>query len=77
MIRIEAAKAGQGAVCEPILRALPSWFGIEEATRHYIDYTEQQPTMVAFDGERAVGFLALAEHSTYSAEIYVMAVLPE
>ena len=26
----------QGAVCGPILRALPAWFGIEEATQHYI-----------------------------------------
>lgn len=77
MLRIEVAKSGQGEICAPILRALPAWFGIEEATQHYIDYTEQQPTSVAFDGERAVGFLALAEHTAWAAEIYVMGVLPD
>ena len=29
-------------VCEPILRALPEWFGIEEATRQYIADIEEQ-----------------------------------
>lgn len=77
MIRIEAARTGQGAVCEPILRALPRWFGIEEATQHYIEHTNVHPTIVAFDGEAAVGFLALMTHFQYTAEIYVMAVLPE
>lgn len=77
MLRIEAAKRGQGAICTPILRALPAWFGIEEATQHYIDYVEQEPTRVAYHGELAVGFLTLAEHSVWAAEIYVMGVLPD
>lgn len=77
MTRIAAPEAGQAALTEPILRALPAWFGIEDATRHYVEYTQQQPTFIAYADDRAVGFLALREHSPHAAEIYVMAVLPE
>lgn len=77
MIRIQPPQAGESKLTEPILRALPAWFGIEESTRHYIEYTDQNPTFIAFDGDRAVGFLSLLVHSSHAAEIYVMAVLPE
>lgn len=77
MITIHTPEPRQASVTEPILRALPGWFGIEEATRHYIEYTDQHPTFVAYEGEQAAGFLALMEHSAYAAEIYVMAVRPE
>ena len=77
MITIHAAQAGKSSLTEPILRALPSWFGIEAATQHYIDYTNAHPTFIAEQDQRAVGFLTLAEHSPYAAEIYVMAVLPD
>ena len=67
----------QSAVCEPILRALPQWFGIEEATAHYVRQTDGLPTLIAtLDGE-VVGFLTLNQHSDYAAEIDVMAVHPE
>lgn len=77
MIVIHAPEPRQAFVTEPILRALPDWFGIEESTRQYIQYTDDHPTFVAYEGEQAAGFLALLEHSAYSAEIYVMAVRPE
>jgi ribosomal protein S18 acetylase RimI-like enzyme len=77
MIRIASPQAGQAAITEPILRALPDWFGIEEATRHYIEFTDMHPTFIAYGGTQAVGLLALLEHSAYAAEIYVMAVLPD
>jgi ribosomal protein S18 acetylase RimI-like enzyme len=76
MIYIASPEAGKSALTEPILRALPDWFGIEEATLHYIEYTEANPTLIAYDDAEAVGFLALMQHSSYAAEIYVMAVLP-
>ena len=67
----------QAAVCEPILRALPQWFGIEEATAYYVQQTDRLPTFLAsLDGEVA-GFLTLNQHSNYAAEIDVMAVRPE
>lgn len=76
MIRIAPPAPGNAALTEPILRALPDWFGIEEATRHYVAYTQDNPTYIAYDGAAAVGFLSPKQHSPYAAEIYVMAVLP-
>lgn len=77
MIIIHTPEVGRAAIAEPVLRALPDWFGIEAATLHYIAYTDAHPTFVASADERPVGFLALLEHSPYAAEIYVMAVLPD
>ena len=64
-------------VCEPILRALPEWFGIEEATRQYIADIEELPTLLATLDDQVVGFLTLTLHSDYAAEIHVMGVRPE
>jgi GNAT superfamily N-acetyltransferase len=67
----------QAPVCEPILRALPQWFGIEEATAQYVRDTNRLPTLIAaLDGD-LVGFLTLNQHSDHAAEIHVMAVRPE
>ncbi len=60
-----------------ILRALPEWFGIEEATQHYIDSAQTLPTVLAVDDNEVVGFLTLKHHSLHTAEIYVMAVHPD
>ena len=38
---------GQGAAAERILRALPSWFGIESALVEYARAADQLPTLVA------------------------------
>lgn len=65
-----------GPVAERILRALPAWFGIEEATLEYIRDAHANPTFVADDGGEAVGFLTLVVHTAYAAEIHVMGVLP-
>jgi GNAT superfamily N-acetyltransferase len=66
---------GQSHSCEPILRALPEWFGIEEATREYVADTAALPTLLAVENQ-PIGFLTLKQHTPYAAEIHVMAVLP-
>lgn len=68
---------GQASVCEPILRALPDWFGIEEAIVHYVSEIEQLPTFLAHQAGATVGFLSVKEHNPYAAEIYVMAIKVE
>jgi GNAT superfamily N-acetyltransferase len=65
------------ALCEPVLRALPEWFGIESATQEYIRSTETLPTLIAYLDGQAAGFLSIKQHNPYSAEIYVIAVLPQ
>ncbi len=76
-IKITGPFPGKSQICEPILRALPQWFGIEDATRQYVRDTEQLPTFLAYVDEEAIGFLTLKHHSGQSAEIQVMGVLPE
>lgn len=61
--------------CEQILRALPEWFGIEEAIVLYRKDIETMPTYVALDGDQIVAFLTVNQHNEYSAEIQVMGVL--
>jgi len=68
----------RAADCEPILRALPEWFGIEEAIVYYVAEINHLPTFLALDkAQTAVGFVSLKLHSPYAAEVYVMAVRPE
>ncbi|MEZ4616806.1 MAG: hypothetical protein R2867_15060 [Caldilineaceae bacterium] len=54
-IVIQGPLINQSARCE-IMRALPDWFGIEEAIIQYISEIDQLPTFIARQGERAIGF---------------------
>jgi GNAT superfamily N-acetyltransferase len=74
---IEGPSLGQAAVCEPILRSLPDWFGIEEAIVHFLAETDGLPTFVARGTDRVLGFLSVKLHNPYSAEVYVMGVRQE
>jgi GNAT superfamily N-acetyltransferase len=73
---VEGPRLGQASVCEPILRSLPEWFGIEEATRQYILDIEALPTFLVTVKGQVVGFLTLKQHSEYAAEVHVMGVYP-
>lgn len=77
LLQCSGPSFGLSAVCAPILRSLPEWFGIEEATQHYIEVIETLPTVLAEVDGQPVGFLTLKQHSSYAAEIYVMGVRPE
>ena len=74
---LRGPELGTSSLCEPILRSLPGWFGIEEATRHYIERIEDLPTFLATVGTEVAGFLTLELHGEYAAEVYVMGVRPE
>lgn len=65
------------SISESILCELPDWFGIPESTQNYISDCREMPFWAAFDGEKPVGFIAMKETSSHTAEIYVMGVLPE
>ena len=68
------APAERSRLADSILRALPEWFGIEEATRAYIDDVASLQTFATDD---EAGFLSLKLHTPRAAEIYVMGVKPE
>ncbi|MBE9078029.1 GNAT family N-acetyltransferase [Romeria aff. gracilis LEGE 07310] len=76
MIDVQGPVLGQAALCEPILRLLPEWFGIEVALKEYVDEIDKLPTFLAVAKNQVVGFLTVKQHSEYAAEIYVMAVHP-
>jgi len=74
---IEGPYLGKAAVCEPILRSLPDWFGIEEAIVYYVTGIERLPTFLASNSDGVVGFVSLKQHYPPSAEVYVIAVRQE
>jgi len=78
-ISIQGPYLGKADLCEPILRALPEYFGIEEANLYYLDAIDRLPTFLAFNGslDRVVGFLTIYRHFSKSAEIYVTGVHPD
>ena len=57
-------------LCERVLRDLPEWFGIEEATAAYIREVAELPTF----GAGGHGLLSLKLHTPRAAELYVMGV---
>ena len=74
----EIATAGEKQrIARFILESLPDWFGIPEAREEYIGKSASRPFFAAFDGERAIGFLCLAETGKDTAELCVMGVLKE
>jgi coenzyme F420-0:L-glutamate ligase/coenzyme F420-1:gamma-L-glutamate ligase len=73
VVEVESADE-RSRIAETVLRALPDWFGIEEATRAYIDDVAALPTFATADG---AAFLSLKLHTQRSGEIHVMGVRPE
>lgn len=71
---IEGPWYAKAVVCEPILRLLPAWFGIEEAIVHYVAEIDQLPPFLASRSGQIVGFISLKQHTPYAAEVYVMGI---
>lgn len=64
-------------ITEQIIRSLPDWFGIEDAIKSYIEEVKKQTFICISVGEVEIGFCSYVEHNSYTAEIYVMGILPE
>lgn len=64
-------------IARGVLEALPEWFGIPEAREGYIKNSADKPFIAAFDGEKPVGFLYLAETGSATVELHCMGVLKE
>ena len=76
-VNIEGPYLEKAAVCAPILRSLPAWLGIEEAIVHYSTEIDHLSKLLACEAERVIGFVSLKQHTPYSAEIFVIGILPE
>jgi coenzyme F420-0:L-glutamate ligase / coenzyme F420-1:gamma-L-glutamate ligase len=66
-----ADPAERRRIAEAVLRDLPEWFGIEEATAAYIAAAATLPT---FAVEPELGFVCVKQHTPRAAELYVMGV---
>lgn len=75
-ISIQGPLLNQSVACEGVLRALPEWFGIEEANLQYLKDIAGLPTFLAQLTGCIAGFLTLKQLTAYAAEIHVMGVLP-
>ncbi|MCZ3389514.1 MAG: hypothetical protein LH645_10455 [Actinomycetia bacterium] len=64
---------------EHLLRLLPEWFGIEDATLQYVEDARAKPNYLAVDRSSGavVGVLLTTAHNPLSAEIHLVAVAPE
>jgi N-acetylglutamate synthase-like GNAT family acetyltransferase len=76
-VEIDKPAAGKSDVCEPILRSLPDWFGMERSIVKYLKDMETMPTLIAKANGETAGFLTIKKHNGYSAEVHVMAVRSE
>jgi GNAT superfamily N-acetyltransferase len=65
--------AERSRLCEHILRDLPDWFGIEEATAAYIADVAELPTFGIDDD----ALVSLKRHTPRAAEVFVMGVRRE
>jgi N-acetylglutamate synthase-like GNAT family acetyltransferase len=74
---IEGPCFDKGQVCEPILRSLPAWFGIEEAIVQYVADIDHLPTFLACEAGEVIGFLSIKQHYLTSAEVLVMGIRPD
>ena len=59
------------------MRALPGWFGLEKPLLEYVEAARTLPTLIASEPTGDVGFLTIKYHSSESAEIVAMGVLPD
>ena len=71
------AQDEKSRVCNDILRALPDWFGVEASIVDYTDKVRHMPFYAAFDHGKAIGFVPIKTHNSYTSEICVMGVLKE
>jgi GNAT superfamily N-acetyltransferase len=69
VVEIEAPEE-RSQLCEDVLRDLPEWFGIEDATASYVRDVADLPTFAI--GEDA--FLSLKLHTPRAAAVHVMGV---
>ncbi|MBM3326391.1 MAG: GNAT family N-acetyltransferase [Calditrichaeota bacterium] len=76
-IKITGPFTGRAADCEPILRAIPEWFGIESSILNYLKRIDVLPTFLALDSEKPIGFLTVERYGVHSAEMLVMGVYKE
>lgn len=70
-------KSGAEETCRNILKTLPKWFGLQNATEEYILHASNAPVLVATIDNEEIGFLSLKRTSPIAYEIHSMGVVPD
>lgn len=65
-------KASKQKIAKEVLQDLREWFGIEEATRTYIDNVKDKLFLAVYDGNEIAGFYALREENPDTLDMYVL-----
>ena len=60
-----------------IMNALPEWFSPPEDIVNKSVIHREYPFFVAYDGDTAIGFVALKMHNEYTVDIYNLGILKE
>ena len=63
-------------ICRYILESLPDWFGNPSAIGDYCEYVRSEPMFAAYDIGKPIGFIAVKERNSHTAEIDAMGILP-
>jgi len=67
----------KSAITLAIMHSLPRWFNPpEDIDRKAVTHREM-PFFAAYDGDKAIGFLALKIHNEYTGDVFVIGVLEE
>lgn len=74
MIKEEFSDIIKEQICESVLRDLPEWFGIEEATKHYIQEVKKYPFIAIYENQEAIGFYSLREENKDTLDMYVLGI---
>ena len=61
-------------ICRNVLRDLPEWFGIEEATEYYINAVTKYPFIAVYIDNEAIGFYSLREENSDTLDMYVLGI---
>lgn len=60
-----------------VMNALPEWFSPPEDIVNKSVIHREYPFFVAYDGDTAIGFVALKMHNEYTTDIYNLGILKE
>ena len=61
-------------ICEEVLKDLPEWFGIDEATAYYIKEVAKYPFIAVYIDNKAIGFYSLREENKDTLDMYVLGI---
>ena len=76
-IAVETEHAAKSRICEEVLRALPKWFGIEEAVCEYVDNVKECLFVTATLYKKVIGFCAVSVNYDINADLYVLGIFEE